>query len=124
MIKIVALLNGEQIIGDVEEMGEKIKITNPFYMIDAINEYGSSGSKMANLLTFSNNEYITIDTRFVVYEYPVLDTMAEYYRRLTKHIDKSMAEGVIQQSLDEMKEQEERYEKLLSMMRPKKSQLN
>lgn len=124
MIKIVMLTNGEQIIGDVEEHGSEYKITNPFYMIDAVNDHGSSGSRMANLLTFSSIDYITVNTRFVMYEFPVLDSMAEYYSRLTKHIDKSMADSIIQQSLVDLREQEERYEKLLSMVRPKKSKLN
>lgn len=124
MIRIVTLINGEQIIGEVEDLSDSYRIVNPFYIVDAMNEEGSIGSKLTNVLTFSASDYILINKEKVVFDFPVLDSMIKYYQKLVDWSDKRAAEQIINNALDEMEQSEKRYQKLMSMLKPDKSQLN
>jgi hypothetical protein len=124
MIRIVNLINGEQIIGHVEESTDSYKIVDPFYIVDAINNEGSIGSKLTNVLTFSSTEYIVINKNKIVFDFPVSKHMCMYYERLVSLHDKKMAEEVVNEAINEMNHAEERYQKLMNMIRPDKSKLN
>lgn len=124
MIRIVNLINGEQIIGETEDLSDSYRITNPFYIVDAMNEEGSIGSKLTNVLTFSSSDYIMVSKEKVVFDFPVIDSMGTYYKKLVQWYDKRAADDIIRSALHEMDQSEKRYEKLMSMIRPDKSQLN
>lgn len=124
MIRIITLINGEQLIGEVEDLSDSYRIVNPFYIVDAMNEEGSIGSKLTNVLTFSASDYILINKEKVVFDFPVLDSMIKYYQKLVDWSDKRAAEQIINNALDEMEQSEKRYQKLMSMLKPDKSQLN
>lgn len=124
MIRILNLMNGEQIIGEVEDLSDSYKIVDPFYIVDAINEEGSIGSKLTNVLTFSTSDYIVINRDKVVFDFPVSGPMCNYYERLVALHDKKIADEMINEALYEMNQAEKRYAKLMDMIRPNKSKLN
>jgi hypothetical protein len=117
-------MNGEMIIGETEDLSDSFKIINPFYIIDDVNEDGISGSKLTNVLTFSASDYIVINKNKVVFDFPVSKAMGAYYERLVSLYDKRVSEEIVNEALREMDRAEKRYEKLMSMLKPNKSQLN
>lgn len=124
MIRILNLMNGEQIIGEVEDLSDYYKIINPFYIVDAISEEGTMGSKLTNVLTFSPSDYIVVNRDKVVFDFPVSSSMCAYYERLVSMYDKTTAEEVVYEALNEMDMAEKRYQKLMDMIKPNKSKLN
>lgn len=124
MIRILNLINGEQIIGDVEDLFDCYKVVNPFYILDAVNEEGSIGSKLTNVLTFSSSDYIMINKDKLIFDFPVSTAMITYYERLVDLNDKALAESIITEALNEMNQAEKRYQKLMDMIKPNKSKLN
>ena len=124
MIRILNLMNGEQIIGEVEDLSDQYKVIDPFYIVDAFNEEGSIGSKLTNVLTFSTSDYIVINKDKVIFDFPVSGPMCTYYERLISLHDKRVADNVINEALYEMDQAEKRYEKLMDMIRPDKTKLN
>jgi|688.fasta_scaffold852602_2 hypothetical protein len=124
MIRIVNLINGEQLIGVVEESSNSYKITNPFYIIDAINNEGFVGSKLTNVLTFSPSEYIMVDKSKIVFDFEASKQMCVYYERLVSMYDKQIADDVINEAIGEMNQTEKRYQQFMDMIRPDKTKLN
>lgn len=124
MIRILNLVNGEQLIGEVEDLSDSFKMIDPFYIVDAMNEEGTVGSKLTNVLTFSSSDYILISKEKVVFDFPVSKPMCSYYERLVSLHDKSIANSIVNEALNEMDRAEKRYQKLMDMMKPTKSKLN
>ena len=124
MIRIFNLINGEQIIGEVDDLSDNFKLINPFYIVEDVNDFGLRGSKLTNMLTFSSSDYIMLELKHVIYHFPVTETMEKYYRELIRITDKQLIDNKINESLFEMKQYEDRYEKLMQMVKPKKSDLN
>ena len=124
MIRIVNLINGEQLIGVVAESSNFYKITNPFYIIDAINNEGFVGSKLTNVLTFSSSEYIMVDKSKIVFDFEVSEHMCIYYEKLVSMHDKQIEDNIINEAINEMNQTEKRYQQLMDMIRPDKKKLN
>lgn len=124
MIRTISLTNGELIIGEVEDLSDSFKVVNPFYIVDDVNEDGLTGSKLTNVLTFSSSDYIVIHKEKIVFDFPVSKPMCAYYERLVALHDKRAADETIHEALNEMDRAEKRYQKLMSMLKPDKSQLN
>jgi hypothetical protein len=124
MIRIVNLINGEQLIGVVAESSNFYKITNPFYIIDAINNEGFVGSKLTNVLTFSPSEYIMVDKSKIVFDFEVSKQMCIYYEKLVSMHDKQIEDNIINEAINEMNQTEKRYQQLMDMIRPDKKKLN
>lgn len=124
MIRVVNLINGEQLIGVVEESSNFYKINNPFYIIDAINNEGFVGSKLTNVLTFSSSEYIIVDKSKIVFDFEVSKQMCVYYEKLVSMHDKQIEDNIINEAINEMNQTEKRYQQLMDMIRPDKKKLN
>jgi GTP1/Obg family GTP-binding protein len=65
-----------------------------------------------------------LEMKHVLYHFPVTENMEKYYRELIRITDKQLVDDKIKESLFEMKQYEDQYEKLLQMVRPKRSDLN
>lgn len=126
MIYIANLINGEQIIGNFEESrhNESYKIYDPFYIVEDVNSDGLVGSKLTNVLTFSSEDYIMVQSNKIVFLFEASDAMSAYYEKLSTMYDKKSSEDAIKEALHEIDQAEKRYEKLMSMFKPNKSQLN
>jgi hypothetical protein len=124
MIRAISLMNGEQIIGNVEDHYENFKVFNPFYIVETINEDGLAGSKLTNVLTFSSSDYIIVSKSHVVFEFPISKAMCNYYEKLVSLYDKKSSDDIVNEALHEMTQAETRYEKLMAMLMPDRSKLN
>lgn len=114
MIKIVNLVNGEQIIGEVDsDCSEFYNIHEPYYIVDAMDDAGNSGTKLINVLTFSDNNYIVVNTNKVVFDMPASAHMSAYYNKVVKAMKKNsstkkMIDDAMKQ-IDEMDEYMKNY---------------
>lgn len=124
MIQIINLVNGEQIIGEVEDLYDHCKVTHPFYIIDSINDEGLSGFKLTNVLTFSASEFIVLNKEKIVFAFNVTESMVSYYKRLQALHSKTDADFIIREAMAEMDAAEQRYQKLMEMLKLDKKNLN
>ena len=110
MIKIYTLSNGEQIIGnegdDMEGAKFCIWIDNPFYIMEAQDEYGNSGMKLINVCTFSKEQYITVPKQHIIFDMDASDAMSRYYQKILEANKKVSAVKMIEESIREMEEME------------------
>ncbi len=111
-IKIYTLSNGEQIIGIEQEAGwsrdsqSSYDIHNPFYLIEAQDEYGNSGMKLINVCTFSESQYITVPKQHVIFTMHASEPMTRYYEKILEASKKVNAIKMIEESIREMEEME------------------
>jgi hypothetical protein len=116
MVTIFTLSNGEQIIGEQLEGSHRLKydIDNPFYMVEAQDEYGAPGLKLINVCTFSEKQSITIDKQHVMFSFTANDPMVRYYNKLVEATKKSESYRVLEDSIREMEEMEEKMRDAVS----------
>lgn len=122
MIQILTLVNGEQIIGETNLFDGSYQITDPFYIIDALNEQGILGTKMTDVLTFSSISDITILSTHVIYSFPASESIENYYREVVKMSHDYRSDDIINKALIDMKKANDQYKELLDKV--KKNKLN
>lgn len=120
MVKIYTLVNGEQIIGEFVGSTAYIESTikNPFYIMEAQDEYGNTGLKLINVCTFSEEQCIIVNNKHIVFSTKANDAMTRYYQKIVEANKKVDAIKMIEQSINEMEESEHRlqqsiYERLV-----------
>lgn len=108
MVRIYTLVNGEQIIGgyvDNDAYGEST-IKDPFYIMEAQDEYGNSGMKLINVCTFSEKQCIIVNDKHIVFSTKANDSMSRYYEKIVEANKKVDAIKMIEESIREMEESE------------------
>lgn len=115
MIKIYTLSNGEQIIGDEVDDIDRLtrqhtSIHNPFYIMEAQDEYGNSGMKLINVCTFSKEQYITVPKQHIIFAIDANDAMSRYYEKILEASKKVDAIKMIEESIREMEEMEHKLQ--------------
>lgn len=113
MIKIYTLSNGEQIIGKESERAPDrlhTNIHNPFYIMEAHDEYGNSGMKLINVCTFSETQYITVSKQHVIFSMDANKSMIKYYEKLLEISKKTDTYRIIEDSIKEMEEMEHKMQ--------------
>jgi hypothetical protein len=120
MVKIYTLVNGEQIIGEFVDSTAYIESTieNPFYIMEAQDEYGNTGLKLINVCTFSEKQCIIVNNKHIVFSTKANDAMTRYYQKIVEANKKVDAIKMIEESINEMEETEHRlqqsiYERLV-----------
>ena len=120
MVKIYTLVNGEQIIGEFVGSTAYIESTieNPFYIMEAQDEYGNTGLKLINVCTFSEKQCIIVNNKHIVFSTKANDSMTRYYKKIVEANKMVDAIKMIEQSINEMEESEHRlqqsiYERLV-----------
>jgi translation elongation factor EF-4 len=120
MINIYTLVNGEQIIGQQSLRG----IENPFYIMETQDEYGNNAMKLTNVCTFSDQQYIMLDSKHIVYSLPANDPISRYYNKLVDASKKSDTYKMIEESIKELEEMEETMREVISKRLVGKSTIN
>lgn len=124
MIRIVNLINGEQIIGEVDsDFSEFYNIHDPFYITESHYE-SSTGNKLTPVCTFSKKQYITVKSSAVVYDFEAADEVAEYYELLVDSIKKYPPQNPIKEAIKDLKDYEQKYLKMVAMLKPQGKDLN
>jgi hypothetical protein len=104
MINIYTLVNGEQIIGQQSIRGtDCVTVEDPFYIIETQDEYGNNAMKLTNVCTFSDQQYIMVDNKHIVYSLPANDPMSRYYHKLVDTSKKSDTYKMIEESIKEIR---------------------
>lgn len=116
MVYIYTLANGEQIIGsyiDNDEHGVST-IGDPYYIMEAEDEYGNSGMKLINVCTFSTERCIVVNDTHIVFSIKANEKMTEYYQKLvTAHSNKDTS-TMIEDSIKDMEDMENKMREIIS----------
>ena len=115
MIKVFNMINGDEIIGAVEEdYSPEYTIEYPFYMSIVDDPYQGSGVRMDYVLTFSKQTSVQIRKSDVLFSYMPSDRMEEYYNRLVKYTTSRENDKILQETIESMDEMDKRYKSLVS----------
>lgn len=112
MVRIYTLVNGEQIIGDFVDSTaySQSTIRDPFYIMEAQDEYGNSGMKLINVCTFSEEQCIIVNNKHIVFSIKANEAMSRYYEKIVEANKKVDAIKMIEESIREMEESEHRLQ--------------
>lgn len=119
MVYIYTLVNGEQIIGRQHEYvggytSGRVTIHDPFYIIEAQDEFGNNGMKLINVCTFSKEQCIVINDSHIVFSVEANDYMIRYYEKLVAAYNNSTTSKMIEAAIKEMDEMEEKMREVIS----------
>lgn len=117
-VNIYTFVNGEQIIGmhkdHWETAGSYSCIENPFYILEAQDEYGNNGMKLINVCTFSDQQYITVNNQHIVFSIPAANSMIRYYQKLLEAYNNTDTTKMINDAIKEMEDMEEKMREIIS----------
>lgn len=118
MINIYTMVNGEQIIGTHRDHWEVANshscIENPFYILEAQDEYGNNGLKLINVCTFSEQQYITVSNQHIIFSIPAGKNMVRYYEKLVEANNRTDTTQMIDNAIKEMEDMEEKMREIIS----------
>ncbi len=108
MIRIYTLVNGEQIIGEFADSAaySESTIKDPFYIMEAQDEYGNSGMKLINVCTFSEEQCIIVSNKHIVFSIKANEPMTRYYEKVVAAHSKSSVKKMIDDAIQEMDDME------------------
>lgn len=99
MIKIVRLVTGEELIGDVEEVGYfSYSITRPMLIVQGTFASYEVAMKLTDYLLFSSEKTITIPAKSVVTQYKPLDSFEKYYITCIEYNDRVTKPAIKEQA--------------------------
>jgi predicted KAP-like P-loop ATPase len=116
MVYIYTLSNGEQIIGkyiDNEERGVST-IGDPYYIMESEDQYGNSGMKLINVCTFSKEQCIIVNDTHIVFSIEANEKMTEYYQKLVAAHSNKDTSTMIEDSIKDMEDMENRMREIIS----------
>ena len=124
MLKILHMISGNTLIGQVEENESEYIVTHPFLMeiVDDSNE--GSGIRMDYLLAFSKDNCVHIKKNVVLYNYNPSNRLEEYYGRLVEFTAKRENDVMLKQTLEGMDEMDRKMKSFLTQRLVGKSTVN
>ena len=115
MIQIVKLINGDEIIGEVEgDFSEFYNIYEPFNMTRVDVEQYGMGIKLDYILAYSQNNCVTIKNNSVIYNYKPSENLKNYYEKLVEYKNEHDPDALIKETIQNMEEMDNHYRKLIS----------
>lgn len=115
MIQIIKLINGDEIIGEVEgDFSEFYNIYEPFNMIRVDVEQYGMGVKLDYILAYSQNNCVTIKNNNVIYNYKPSENLKNYYEKLVKYKNEHDPDALIKETIQNMEKMDNHYRKLIS----------
>ena len=115
MIQIVKLINGDEIIGEVEgDFSEFYNIYEPFNMTRVDVEQYGMGVKLDYILAYSQNNCVTIKNNSVIYNYKPSENLKNYYEKLVEYKNEHDPDAIIKETIQNMEEMDNHYRKLIS----------
>lgn len=125
MIYVLHLINGETIIGEVEgDFSEYYNIYEPFLIERVDDDIMGKGLKINYLLTFSEQNCITIKNNSVLYSYIPSKNMTEYYKKLVEYKNEQSPEEMIEKTIKDMEDMDRQYRELISRKIRRNEDLN
>lgn len=115
MIQIIKLINGDEIIGEVEgDFSEFYNIYEPFNMTRVDVEQYGMGVKLDYILAYSQNNCVTIKNNSVIYNYKPSENLKNYYEKLVEYKNEHDPDALIKETIQNMEEMDNHYRKLIS----------
>jgi hypothetical protein len=114
MVHIYTLVNGEQIIGVDNGNKEYVTIKDPYYIMESQDEYGNNGMKLINVCTFSKEQCIVVNDKHIVFSTEASERMSEYYQKLVDAYNNKDISTMIEESIKEMEDMDNKMRKLIS----------
>lgn len=125
MIKVLNLINGDEIIGDINEDDvSEITINYPFHMSIVDDLEDGTGVRMDYTLAFSKETSVQIKKTSVLYAYIPSKRMEDYYNRLVEYTAKRENDKILQDTLESMEEMDKRWKSLVSQKLVGKNSIN
>ena len=116
MVYIYTLANGEQIIGNYIDNDERgvSTIGDPYYIMEAEDVYGNSGMKLINVCTFSTERCIVVNDTHIVFSIKANEKMTEYYQKLVAAHSNKDTSTMIEDSIKDMENMENKMREIIS----------
>lgn len=116
MVNIYTLVNGEQIIGKYTENNDPgfSTIGDPYYIVEAQDEYGNSVMKLINVCTFSTERCIIVNDSHIVFSIASNKKMAEYYEKLVASYNNKETTEMLEESIKDLEDMEESMRDIIS----------
>jgi hypothetical protein len=115
MIKIYTLVNGEQIIGNGNyKTYNATTIRDPYYIMEAEDEYGNNGMRLINVCTFSSQQYIVVNNTHIIFSIKANEKMTEYYQKLVAAHSNKDTSSMIDDAVKDMENMEETLREVIS----------
>lgn len=127
MLKILHLVSGETLIGDIKnniDESATYTIEHPFLMEIVDDSDEGSGIRMEYLLAFSKDNCVHIKKNVVLYDYNPSNRLEEYYGRLVEFTAKHENDRVLKQTLEGMDEMDRKMKSFLTQRFIGKSTVN
>ena len=127
MIKVLHLINGEVLIGKIEndtDRSETYTIEQPFMMDIVDDSDEGSGIRMDYLLAFSKDNCVHIKKNAVLYDYNPSDRMERYYNKLVEYTVKHENDKILEQTLEGMDEMDRKMKSFIAQRLVGKSTVN
>lgn len=96
-INIVKLIDGEEIICEVNDSGNRLTLIGPMHVVPDDGEYGM---RLRNTLLLSDATQFTVDYNKIMFIYKPSDVMVEYYVKALEYA-KKYASPIINQQIVE-----------------------
>jgi hypothetical protein len=115
MIRVLSLINGEKIIGEVEDdFSEYYNVVHPFDLEQVDDAVYGSGLKINYLLQHSQKNCITIKNNMVLYSYIPNENMRTYYEKLVQYKVEYKPDDMIEKTINDMEAMDKKYRQLLT----------
>ena len=90
MIKVLKISTGEEVIADVEELGDKYELKNPLLLLMRMDETDEEGGNVhfINYCPYSKEAIIHINKNEIIFTTEPNDKLLEYYNELNSNIIK------------------------------------
>ena len=124
MLKILHMISGNTLIGQVEENESEYIVTHPFLMEIVDDSDQGSGVRMDYLLAFSKDNCVHIKKNVVLYNYNPSNRLEEYYGRLVEFTAKRENDVMLKQTLEGMDEMDRKMKSFLTQRLVGKSTVN
>ena len=104
MIKILKLLTGEEIIGDVNRNGANWRIANPMYIDNLQDMEGNFMTKLSLMQPFSSDEEIYLHESHIITSFSVISVVELYYTKVLVYAKKSNIEARINNAIKHLED--------------------
>lgn len=104
MIKILKLVTGEEIIGDVNRNGANWRINNPMYIDNLQDMEGNFMTKLSLMQPFTKDEEVFFHESHIITSFSVISVVELYYTKVLAYAKKSNIEARINNAIKHLED--------------------
>lgn len=111
MIRIYTMVNGEQLIGNQDSTSGGVHIHDPFYVMETEDKHGIM---LINVCTFTDQQYIVVQDKHIVFSIPANESMSRYYEKFVESSKNTDTAKMINAAIKDIENMEENMHDLIS----------